>query len=471
MRQFKSLKKSFGDLESGATARLIASMADLALIVEADGSIRDVSFSNDDFERYGCADWVGKRWQDVVTVESEPKVDAMLSSAKTKADKEWRQINHPMSDDQDLPIRYKVIRIKNDKPLIAIGRDMLALAVQQQKLVAAQAQIDREYARSIQTETRYQALFRFSSEAVLILNASNLEVLDANQACVNLFANGSRQLVGRRFGELLADDSHALLDALLVQARTELRTLPAELQFARNDRPLRVHIGVFRDRQRLNYLVRLADPLAVPTTEQERTDFARRDSLIEALPDGFVVLDAEQRVVSANVAFLDMAQLATAEQCIGQPIRQWLGRSGIDADILFANLHENEAISRYKMVLQGAYDGEAEVELSGVVILDGEAAYYGLIIRREQAPEINGLRMLPAGQSVEQLRGLVGRTPLRELVRQTTDVVERMCIEAALELTGDNRASAAEMLGLSRQSLYHKLRRHHLGGHSDEDLS
>jgi DNA-binding protein Fis len=28
-----------------------------------------------------------------------------------------------------------------------------------------------------------------------------------------------------------------------------------------------------------------------------------------------------------------------------------------------------------------------------------------------------------------------------------------------LELTGDNRASAAEMLGLSRQSLYVKLRR------------
>jgi DNA-binding NtrC family response regulator len=34
-----------------------------------------------------------------------------------------------------------------------------------------------------------------------------------------------------------------------------------------------------------------------------------------------------------------------------------------------------------------------------------------------------------------------------------------MCIEAALELTHNNRASAAEMLGLSRQSLYVKLRR------------
>jgi DNA-binding NtrC family response regulator len=66
-------------------------------------------------------------------------------------------------------------------------------------------------------------------------------------------------------------------------------------------------------------------------------------------------------------------------------------------------------------------------------------------------------------RSVEQLTELVGRVSLKELVRETTDVIERLCIEAALELTGDNRASAAEMLGLSRQSLYVKLRRYGLG--------
>jgi len=41
-------------------------------------------------------------------------------------------------------------------------------------------------------------------------------------------------------------------------------------------------------------------------------------------------------------------------------------------------------------------------------------------------------------------------------------MIERLCIEAALELSGDNRASAAEILGLSRQSLYAKLNRHGL---------
>jgi DNA-binding NtrC family response regulator len=63
---------------------------------------------------------------------------------------------------------------------------------------------------------------------------------------------------------------------------------------------------------------------------------------------------------------------------------------------------------------------------------------------------------------------LVGRLPLKDIVRETTDLIEQLCIEAALQLTGDNRASAAEMLGLSRQSLYIKLRRFGIGDASTE---
>ena len=50
--------------------------------------------------------------------------------------------------------------------------------------------------------------------------------------------------------------------------------------------------------------------------------------------------------------------------------------------------------------------------------------------------------------------------PLKDLVRETTDIIERLCIEAALHLNDNNRAGAADMLGLSRQSLYVKLNRY-----------
>jgi DNA-binding NtrC family response regulator len=75
-------------------------------------------------------------------------------------------------------------------------------------------------------------------------------------------------------------------------------------------------------------------------------------------------------------------------------------------------------------------------------------------------------------RAVEELTSLVGRVSLRDLVRDTVDLVERHFIEAALELTNDNRTSAAEVLGVSRQSLYVKLRRHRLaapGSDKDDD--
>jgi len=69
----------------------------------------------------------------------------------------------------------------------------------------------------------------------------------------------------------------------------------------------------------------------------------------------------------------------------------------------------------------------------------------------------------PLSRSVEQLTELIGRVSLKDLVRESTEVIERLAIEAALELTNDNRASAAEMLGLSRQSLYVMMHRYGIG--------
>jgi DNA-binding NtrC family response regulator len=66
-------------------------------------------------------------------------------------------------------------------------------------------------------------------------------------------------------------------------------------------------------------------------------------------------------------------------------------------------------------------------------------------------------------RSVEQMAELVGRVSMKTLVRETTDLIEKLCIEAALRITRDNRASAAEMLGLSRQGLYAKMRRYGVG--------
>jgi DNA-binding NtrC family response regulator len=123
--------------------------------------------------------------------------------------------------------------------------------------------------------------------------------------------------------------------------------------------------------------------------------------------------------------------------------------------------------------MRGEFGVVEEVEVAGVSVPGGEKPCLGLTIRtlpRRIAPTASGGRELP--RSVEQMTELVGRVSMKTLVRETTDLIERLCIEAALRITQDNRASAAEMLGLSRQGFYAKLRRYGLGdldGNEDSD--
>ena len=114
--------------------------------------------------------------------------------------------------------------------------------------------------------------------------------------------------------------------------------------------------------------------------------------------------------------------------------------------------------------MRGELGEPAEVEISAVTVMNGGQPCFGFAIRdvgRRLPATSHRQGTLP--RSMEHLTELIGRVALKDLVREATDVIERLCIEAALELTGDNRASAAEMLGLSRQSLYVKLRRYGLG--------
>ena len=116
---------------------------------------------------------------------------------------------------------------------------------------------------------------------------------------------------------------------------------------------------------------------------------------------------------------------------------------------------------RFATVVRGAYGGMEDVEVAAVSVA-GTRPCLGFAIRSgprriaEGRPGVG--REVP--RSVEQMTELVGRVSMKTLVRETTDLIEKLCIEAALQLNDNNRASSADMLGLSRQSLYVKLHRH-----------
>jgi len=109
------------------------------------------------------------------------------------------------------------------------------------------------------------------------------------------------------------------------------------------------------------------------------------------------------------------------------------------------------------------------VEISAVS-LNRREPMYAFFLRdiERRHPGASPVTQSLAG-TLADISQLVGRRPIKDMVGETVDTIERMCIESALELTHDNRASAAEMLGLSRQSLYVKLRRFSMIAENDPD--
>jgi transcriptional regulator PpsR len=121
-------------------------------------------------------------------------------------------------------------------------------------------------------------------------------------------------------------------------------------------------------------------------------------------------------------------------------------------------------------VLKNSVGATSEIEISAATVQRGDNPKIVFFIRdisRRLTADHPLTGRLP--RSIEQITERVGRHPLKELVRESTDVIEALCIEAALKLTRDNRASAAEILGLSRQSLYTKLRRYGIGESGSDD--
>lgn len=465
MKKFKAPKKTFGDLDAATIAHMISASSDLALVLDSKGVVRDLALEDDELSDYGCNEWIGRSMLDIVTPESRAKVEEMLQAAIQSGASKWRQVNHPAASGQDLPIRYSATRLAEDGRVLAIGRDLRPMSALQQRLISAQAQMENEYSRLRVAETRYQTLFQLSAEAVIVLDANSLKVAEANPAASVLLNHESTSIVGRNFLELLDKDSREAVQKLLarvhVAPRAEEISIPAP---AGGGEEFSLSASVFRSDTGTHYLLRLAAVQGEAGRSEERSVNEALLDVIEKMPDGLVVIDEHREILTANAAFLNMAQLADKEQVRGQKIERWLGRVEVDVDILLANVREYGFLRRFPTVVRGEYGSRDEIELSAVAVLDRDSPCFGLAIRKVQPALSVNTSPRPAGpRSFEQLKELVGRVPLRDLVRETTDIIEQMCIEAALELTGDNRASAAEMLGLSRQSFYVKLRRHGLG--------
>jgi len=468
-RHMDASRPTLSDLAPDWAAKLITATSEVALVVDRDGVIRHVSFSGAEPPIEGADEWVGKPWAETVTADSRGKIDLLLKEAATTGTTRRRQVNHPARTGADIPVAYNAVRAEHGA-VIAVGRDLRTISMLQQRLVDTQQAMERDYWRLRHVETRYRLLFQLSTDAIIVVDADTMRIVDASGAAARLFDVPADKLVGKGFPLGVAAEHVRAVDDLLATARTTGHATDVRLKLTENRGEVLASASCFRQDNLTLLLVRLsrhATPSTANTSHRQRLL-----ELIDRTPEALVITDAEGDILTANRSFLDLAQLASEEQAKGRSLGNWVGRPGADLSVFLSTVRKHGVVRVAASSIRGDLGLATEIELSAVSLPGDNGVGIGFVMRdvgRRVTTVPHGARDLT--KAVEELTTLVGRVSLPTLVRDTTDLVERHFIEAALELTGDNRTTAAEVLGLSRQTLYVKLRRHGLSSSGEVDTA
>jgi len=458
-----------GQLEVGVAAMLANTVADIALLIDKGGAILDVSVGNEALAQEVNGDWIGKQWTDTVSADTRPRIESLLRDLHEDKFGEWRQVVHQGRQGRGIPVQYRAIRVGSQGHVLAFGRELQVVASLQQQLVDAQQALERDYWRYRQMETRYRLLFQSVSEAVLIVDSTLRRVVEANPAAAALLGDSSRTLVGQPFPEGLEPEGMRAVDNLLGAVLGSGRADSVSARRLETGVDLTVSASLLRQDDAVLFVVRLRPfpvaPQGRPLPEQQ----ARLIQAVGAAPDAILITDEAGRILAANRSFLDQVELTNEHLLRGQSLERWLGRGTIDLNVLLSTLRQHGSLRLFRTNLRGQYGAAVEVEICAAAVPDGDRACFGFFIR-DIGRRLGVERAVQAGLPVwvGELTERVGSAPLKDLVREATDLIERLCIEAALRLTNGNRASAAELLGLSRQSLYVKLARYGIGGEIPE---
>jgi len=458
-----------GQLNPDEVAHIVQASADISLTLNRDGVIQSIAFGNPDLRSPSLESWVGKNWLDVVTSESRPKIQALLQDANETSLSRFRQINVPSPGSADLPLLCATLKVGSTGQIIALARDLREISLLQQRLVDAQQAIERDYTRLRQLETRYRVLFEMASEAVIVLDANTFKVIEANPRAADLLGDSVKKLSGRLLMDYLTKGDRIQVQSLL--SKVAYTSTVAELNTSiLSGQEVYLSAAPFRNENQSLILITLKR-----TGELiDRHDSNAQSLVIQALenaPDGFIVTNSAGKILTANQAFLRLIMSDKLEQILNEPLDRWLERSSIDLRVMLSNLHEKGSIKLFATSIRDSFGTLHPVEISAVSVPYPHACLgftireVGSRIRSKIQPEESITR------SSEELTQLVGRLPLKEIINETTDLIEQLCIKAALDLTRGNRVSASEMLGLSRQSLYIKLRKYNLSDQSkDSDI-
>lgn len=448
------------DVSAGLVAEALFVSSDIILHTDLSGTIAS-AFVNPGSEALLDSDqWSGMNIRDVLQEESVEKVSYHLS-ALAEADAgtvREAELNHKDGSDWGFPVRYSILRDPERDHVIFVGRDMTAIAAAQQDLVNAQLALEADYESSRDFETRYRAVLDLAADPMALVNLATGAIEDINGAAADLLGESSENLRG---GDFL---SH-------FEERDKPTSLEAIVNGSAGKPGPNWPATVKQSRKRLTVVAKpirsAGTRYALCRMEAQRINTEHGDLLADGLRmlfeegvDAIVFTSRQGVILNCNNSFLDLCDAASAADVINRPLADFLSRGAIDQKMLIEGGTKNGQLRSYNTKVVTNYRTSLPVNVSATLLADSKGGGFGFVIRMMRSVESVSATETPALLSGNQnVSKLVGAAPLKEIVAGTTDVIERICLEAAIELTDNNRVAAAEMLGLSRQSLYVKLRK------------
>ena len=438
-------------------AKTFVSLAsDIALVIDGNGVIRNVAQGHAEPIAPGAHQWVGRAWIDTVSGETRPKIENLLKEVGATGIARRREVTHPLTPGVSVPVAYTAIRLGVDGPVLAVGRDLRAIAAIQQRFIDNQQDMERGYWQARQAESRYRLLFQVANDAVMVVDAQSLQIVEANQAAAHLFEITSEQLPGRHVSFGFEHHSRVAVNALLTAARGSGQTGEIRARLLGTITATSVAATPFRADDTMRLLVRVRSVDGAASSTELNTTLAR---LVDDARDGVVVTDSSGRILVANPAFLALVNLTNETEVKGQMLMDWLGLSDRPLVTLVPQVRRDGIARRIESWVKPVRSAAARVEISAALLTEGDQECIGFTIHRVSgdAPRQSDLAEVLRA-SIEQIASQLGTLPLPEMLREATALAERHFMQAAMQRAGGDVSAAAGVLGIGRASLVRRQR-------------
>jgi len=412
------------------------------------------------------SDWIGQPWIETVRDHERADIGRLFERARRGGIAGIGQVAQRFPSGLVLPLEYTTVRLGDGAGIIAVGKQPRAVARLQTQLLDTQRVLEQDYWKLRAVETHYRMLLDSAQDAVVALESPDLRIAEINPPAAYLLglepndAQGPRDLY---LPALLANADRKTLRDIVRRAQTTglANGLLRQLHGAPGPWLVRASLIPSSPGNALLQL-RIAVSESQPQEMQASEAEAHAD-LIERWPDGFVVIDREGAILSVNAAFLQLTQESGRSALFGQSLGQWLGGAGAsDLTLLLASIERVGRLRLFTSVIRSALGSETQVELSAAGDCDVGPERIAVLVRDVSQRQVQASPNLPLETLIGDYAEQLGKAPLRTVLDQTVALVERHYIDAALRLTNGNRTAAAQLLGLSRQSLHTKLHRYDL---------